>query len=150
MKKTPNKSTPNAAVESQADGGDNHGAEATKVMKAMKAMKAEPKEPMKVMKTTSKAQEAKEKKKAKAKAKGARASFPDVGQLALRDNDGLAEGEEEEEAEDEGTNDLADGETDRRKCSRAQMYVFKEFFSQLPQEIQNKWNTLIPPGGAPG
>ena len=50
MKKTPMKSTPNAAVESQADGGDNHGAEATKVMKAMKAMKAEPKEPMKVMK----------------------------------------------------------------------------------------------------
>ena len=150
MKKTPMKSTPNAAVESQADGGDNHGAEATKVMKAMKAMKAEPKEPMKVMKTTSKAQEAKEKGKAKAKAKGARASFPDVGQLALRDNDGLAEGEEEEEAEDEGTNDLADGETDRRKCSRAQMYVFKKFFSQLPQEIQNKWNTLIAPGGAPG
>ena len=94
MKKTPMKSTPNAAVESQADGGDKHGAEATK---AMKAMKAEPKEPMKVMKTTSKAQEAKEKGKAKAKAKGARASFPDVGQLALRDNDGLAEGEEEEE-----------------------------------------------------
>ena len=135
-KKTPMKSTPNAAVESQADGGDNNGAEATKVMKAMKAMKAEPKEPMKVMKTTSKAQEANEKGKAKAKAKGARASFPDVGQLALRDNDGLAEGEEEEEAEDEGTNGLEDGETDRRSAPGRKCTCLKSFSPSSPKRFR--------------
>lgn len=59
-----------------------------------------------------------------------------------------ASGKGETPAADDG--DYEDGRPDPRPTSRAQMYVFKKFFSELSAEAQQEWATLCQPGGATG
>ena len=75
---------------------------------------------------------------------------------ALEDKKPEPDDGEGEEEEDEENDDLVDvvavdnTKPDKSSCTKAQMHVFKKYFSSLPEDIQDKFNELCKPGGAPG